>query len=429
MTLSEARAFARGHQPSLASALARVSAAQASATVTQAQWLPTLGLTAQALVGSANNTTASYFGVRDVDLPRIGGTRVDGTGSWAPHASTLVAGGVRQEIFDFGRIAAETAVDDALAAEERSRAEEERLRLDLLVEETFYGVEAAHAVERAARGAMNRAAVHRDMAAAAVKSGLHPPIELTRADADVTRFRVGWLRATGSLRAAQAALAAAVGAPEMALDTTGPPTLAPHAPSWTEAARQAAAQDPLLRAAAQRIQASELSVRALEAAVRPNLLLTATLSAREGTAAPSSGGVTTGYAPLPVVPNWDAGLVLSWPLFDGVIRARRKVAEARVAIAKADAAALGVERRAALQDAFIAFELNLASLEALQDALRAAEANDAQAEARFKSGLGTSVELADAEALRADAEIQLAVGRFEAARARARITRLMGGSP
>ena len=51
--------------------------------------------------------------------------------------------------------------------------------------------------------------------------------------------------------------------------------------------------------------------------------------------------------------------------------------------------------------------------------LEAARSNYTQADARFKAGLGTSVELADAEALRTDGEIQLALGVFELARARA----------
>jgi outer membrane protein TolC len=60
----------------------------------------------------------------------------------------------------------------------------------------------------------------------------------------------------------------------------------------------------------------------------------------------------------------------------------------------------------------------------LARAVEAAQANYAQAEARFKAGLGTSLELADAEAVRTDAEIQLAVGRYDALRARAFLARL-----
>ena len=66
-----------------------------------------------------------------------------------------------------------------------------------------------------------------------------------------------------------------------------------------------------------------------------------------------------------------------------------------------------------------------AAVPGLQEALNAAVANSAQADARFREGLGTSVELADSEALRTDAEIQLAVGRFEVARARAYLGRVI----
>src|SRR5262249_55803712 len=57
--------------------------------------------------------------------------------------------------------------------------------------------------------------------------------------------------------------------------------------------------------------------------------------------------------------------------------------------------------------------------------LEAASRNHAQADARFKAGLGSSVELADAETLLVQAEIDLAVGRFEHARARARLSRAL----
>lgn len=58
-------------------------------------------------------------------------------------------------------------------------------------------------------------------------------------------------------------------------------------------------------------------------------------------------------------------------------------------------------------------------LPSLQHELEAARANYAQADARFKAGLGTSVELADAEGLRIDAEIRLAIGLYDLEKARA----------
>ena len=79
-----------------------------------------------------------------------------------------------------------------------------------------------------------------------------------------------------------------------------------------------------------------------------------------------------------------------------------------------------------MQQAYVTLEENQTALISLGRAFEAARANYAQAEARFKAGLGTSLELADAENVRTDAEIQLAVGQFEARRARAVLSRLLG---
>jgi len=60
----------------------------------------------------------------------------------------------------------------------------------------------------------------------------------------------------------------------------------------------------------------------------------------------------------------------------------------------------------------VSLDVARAALVSLNKAAEAARANYAQADARFKAGLGTSVELADGEALRTDAEIQVAVRRI-----------------
>ena len=68
---------------------------------------------------------------------------------------------------------------------------------------------------------------------------------------------------------------------------------------------------------------------------------------------------------------------------------------------------------------YIAVEVARQTLKQLEASLTAAIANYAQADARFKAGLGTSVEIADAEALRTSAEVALVQGQFQLARARA----------
>jgi outer membrane protein TolC len=429
MTLDAALAYARAHQPLLLRALARVAASNADTQVPRAQWLPSLGATAQALEGTTNNTTASYLGVPDVEIPRIGGTTVGGlteAGRWRPHTSTLAAVGLGQEIFDFGRIAAQAAVADATAQAERHRGAADRLRVDLMVRDTFFAVEGARAVQRAAGDAYARSRVHRDMAAAAVRTGLHAPIELTRAEADLTRFDVNRTRAEGALRTAQATFAAAVGVEDRLLDAAGDPPPLAAAPPIEQGLDRAAHQDPLLNEARARVDSAVAQARAISAELRPDLQLTATLSGRAGTAAPSgTGTLSEQVGPLPTVPNWDAGLVLRWALYDPVVGARRDAATRRADVARADVAVLARRQSAAVQDAYVTLQVGEAVLVGLQRAVAAARDNYAQADARFKAGLGTSLELADAESLRTDAEIQLAVGQFDTRRARALVGSLI----
>src|SRR5581483_5052176 len=326
VTLAEALAFARAHQPSLQSARARVAAAAADTRIPRAQWLPGFGLTVQAFEGTANNSTASYVGARGVDIPRIGGTAVHATGSFSPSTSTQGAIGGTQEIFDFGRIAADAAVADVAYEAERYRADAERLRIELLVKDAYFAVQGAHAVQRAAEEAFARSRLHRDMAAAEVKSGLHAPIELTRAEADLTKFDVARIRAAGSLATAQAVFAAAVGVDDPTLDAAGEPPPAAPLPPLDQSLKASLQRDPLLLEARTRVRGAEAVTRALAAELRPDLSLTATFSGRGSTADPNAGPLSPDYGPAPVIANWDLGLVLRWPLYDPVIEARRDAA-------------------------------------------------------------------------------------------------------
>jgi outer membrane protein len=113
------------------------------------------------------------------------------------------------------------------------------------------------------------------------------------------------------------------------------------------------------------------------------------------------------------------GLVLSWPLFDGVIAARRDAAHAAEQVRRDEIDVRREQETADVRQGFVGVEVARTALLALENTVVAARANYAQADARFGAGIGNAVELADAEALRTDAEIQLALGQFALARARA----------
>jgi outer membrane protein len=393
----------------------------AEAKVASAQWLPTVAVAGELYGMTANNSTGTYLATDFMDVPRIGGTPAvlsPSNASWAPVASTFVGAGLWQEVFDFGRIGAQRAAGDALAQAESRRADVDRLDVDFSVQEAYFAVLAAKGVVKASDEAYDRSRVHRDFAKRGVESGLRPPIELTRAEADLARFEVDRVRARGGVAIAQSVLAAAIGSSDMAVDTAAEAPQPAEMPTLVDALQMAQARDPRLAAALLDLKAAEEHARAVGAELRPDLSLTATISGRAGGAS-TAAGTPSGQGWVPNIPNWDVGLVLSWPIFDGVIVARRDAAQSEEQVRREQIDVARLEELANVRKTYAQVDVARSALVALQNEVIAARANYDQADARFRAGIGNAVELADAEAVRTVAEIQLALGQFEVARARA----------
>jgi outer membrane protein TolC len=425
LTMTEALSYANAHQPAIRAALARVRASMEEAKIPSAQWLPTVSVAAELYGMTANNTTGTFLGTDYLAVPRIGGTPAvtsPSDATWAPVASSFVGAGLLQEVFDFGRIGAQRAAADALTKAESHRADVDRLNVDFGVQEAYFAVLAAKGVVKASEEAYERSRIHRDFAKRGVDSGLRPPIELTRAEADLARFDVDRVRARGGVAIAQSVLAAAIGSTDVAVDTAAEAPQPAEMPALVDAIQLAQARDPRLAAALSDLKAAEEHTRAVGAELRPDIFLTATISGRAGGAAASSGGTTqtpSGEGWIPNIPNWDVGVVLSWPIFDGVIVARRDAAKSVEQVRREEIDVARLQELASVRKTYAQVDVARSALVALQNEVIAARANYEQADARFRAGIGNAVELADAEAVRTFAEIQLALGQFEVARARA----------
>jgi outer membrane protein TolC len=422
MSLDEARDYARTHQLRVVAARQRLVAAERDADVPGAQWLPRLGAMAQIVGSTTNNSTTTLLGTSTVDLPRIGGTKVEDSPSLQPYPSTAVALGVRQELLDFGRIAAERNAAVLAGEVEKLRVANATLDVDFGVEQSFFAVLAAVSIEEASRGAFDRATQHRDLARANVQSGLRPPIELTRAEADVARYEAATMRARASVHVARSVFAVAVGVEDLELDASGPVGPPGALPPLASMIAMAAASPNVLEGRA-RLEAQRGVTKALEAQTRPNVMATASISSRAGGALPSAGPVPYGDGWAPTVPNYDVGVVLTWPIVEPIWGRRADASRAREQAAAFDAQAVLESQRGAISAAYQEASVSQQTLGALQRGADAARANYAQADNRFRVGLGTSTELADAQALQTEADIQLAIGRFQMARTRAALER------
>lgn len=424
VTLPQAVADARANQPAIRAALSRVSAQRVAAAIPRAQRQPVVGLTAQIFGATANNTTGTYVDPFFMDIPRVGGRAVASPGSLLPYGSTIVAAGATLDLFDFGRIAAQSAAADALVEVEGQRARSTLLDVTFDVEEAYFAVFAAKSVLRSSEEAYDRAFINRDFTSRQIIAGIRKPVDLARAEADLAQFDLGRVRARGGLEIGQSVLAAAAGANDALLTVTETPPRPEEMPALGEAIRQAGIRDPRILETLAALSAEEKRTRAIAAELRPDISLTGTISGRAG-GAPASGAsdAMVGAGFVPYVPNWDVGLVLSWPLFDATVSARADASRAREETRRQEIAQVRFELAAAVRKSYIAVEVARAALPALERAVTAARVNYDQADAYFRNGLGTTVDRSDAATLLTQAEIQLVLGQFELARARAQFGR------
>jgi outer membrane protein len=125
--------------------------------------------------------------------------------------------------------------------------------------------------------------------------------------------------------------------------------------------------------------------------------------------------------------SWDAGLNVSWPLFDGG-RTRAETTEAAEVVRAFDARlaefdeALNVELRQRLSE----LESSLAVLTAAGDAIRAAAEARRVVGERFAAGVATSTEVLDAQVALLQAELDRTQAIAAARLAETRLQRSVG---
>jgi outer membrane protein TolC len=126
-------------------------------------------------------------------------------------------------------------------------------------------------------------------------------------------------------------------------------------------------------------------------------------------------------------PTWSASLTLSWALWDGGRSwADQRIASANVTSAIASRDALLVSLTSALESSRAQIVANRASVDASTEAVTAAQAQLKLAEARYTQGLGSQIELADAQTAVTTANGNLITAEWQLADAWATLRRALG---
>jgi outer membrane protein TolC len=256
--------------------------------------------------------------------------------------------------------------------------------------------------------------VHLDQVRELERVGYRAPYDVTKAEVDLGTAKLAEVQTRDAVLAAEAALASAVGLAEVVEWTADADAVPPPVPEgFDEAWSVAQGGQPALAAAAARERAVSSLVDARIAALYPELSL--------------GLGVTWSGTPTPVPWSLKLGPAVRWTPFDG-FQNLASIDEAVATLRGARAALAQVAQQAWLdvRSAWLLREDARQRLALTALTVRSAEENQKLAQGRFEVGIGTSVDLTDAEQSLISARAAQIEAATDAAIAASRLARTLG---
>src|SRR4051794_5833848 len=408
-TFDQAVQYALDHYPTVRAALEQTNASAANLSVAQSAYLPRL----DSLWQSNRGTTNNIFGqvLPQSVLPAMSGPvlpSASGASVWGSAVGALFS----WEPVDFGLRRA--TVSAAEVGVTRARAGEALTRLDVqaAVANMFFRIAGAQRTVVALQADLDRRDVLSRAVHALVDNQLRPGAEASRSDAERAAAQTRLIQAQQAVTLGQIALARVLGVTTGAV-TIDVATLIDRVPATAIPAGSVTHPFTLLRQADVDVARSQENV--LARTDLPRVYLQSSVFAR-GSGANPNGELDGGAAGLGLDrANWAAGVQIVFPnVFDFTsLRARKAAAAAatRSQTALFDEAVLTLTSQQQTAAAMLDAARAIAANTPLQ--LAAAQQTESQARARYQAGLASIVEVADAQSLLAQAEVQDQLARID----------------
>jgi outer membrane protein len=413
LTIEQAVQNAVSRYPALRISEAQVRSAAAGIDLARTAYLPEVSGVAGVNRATRNNVFGALLPTQ-ILAPISGpvlGTNTLGS-AWGSTVGVLAT----WEPFDFGLRHANIAVAEAERARAEAAVGRTRLEVATMVADTVLTIVAAEQTVTASQAAVTRASELHRITNALVNAELRPGAELSLARAEQAAAQAQLIRARQATREAKASLAALLGVDAASLEVARGSLLRQPAPPTLEGTVTA---NPLALEQTAAIGESEARLRALDKTWFPRFAFQGTTYAR-GTGALPDGRLLGGANGLgPNIQNWALGFTATFPIFDyAAIRARRTAEQARLDAERGRYDQVLTDLRARRNRAIAAYEGAVEVAGTTPVAVQAANTAVEQARARYQSGLGTALEMADAQRRLAQAEIDDSLARLGIWRAR-----------
>src|ERR1035438_7830904 len=408
LTISQAVEGALKNYPAIRVSQEQISAAAAGIQLARTSYLPRVDLLAQANRATRNNVFGLLLPqnvIPSMSGPVIGSNNF-GT-AWGSAAGVLVS----WEPFDFGLRRANVAV--ATAARTEAEATLQRTRYDVAVAtaDAYLTLAAAEETVRAAQAGVDRAETILRTIQALVNSGLRPGADSSRAQAELAAARTQWIHAKQATEVARATISQFVGVEPSQITLAAPKLL--ELPPAQDSAPVDSKANPIAIEQDAAVERAKAQLRALERTYFPRFSLQGSAYAR-GTGAETNGALLGGLNGLaPTVQDYALGFTVTFPAMDlSAIQARRAAQSATVRAETARSQQIATELRARWNAATARLRGAREVVTNTPVQVNAAKAALQQSTARYQSGLANIDEVAEAQRLLTQAEIDDALARL-----------------
>ena len=403
LSLEQAEEMALRQHPALQQAAANTEVAAARANGATANYLPQVTATGQ------------YQRATDNTVPRRPGNPPDFSGTTF-NRYTLGAT-ASQLIYDFGQTSGR--IGAANANEDAAKSNEQALRFQILttIRRAYFLARAQEQLAAVATYALANQEKHLQQIDRLVEQGMRPEIDRLNAQTAVANARVQVIATNNAYDLACTAFTQALGLPAIPGYAPGNDDIAAlpeETKDTVSLVDLALSRRPEMAAFAQQRRAQEALLSAARGGYGPSLSAQANVSA---------GGAEWDH----LIPNFWLGGLLSWPLFQGgATNAQVREAKANLALIQTHEDIFRLAIRIDVETAFLNLKAAAATLEAAGMAAQSARKQLQLAEARYAAGMGSIIELADAQSTATQAAAGEVNARSSLASARASLKGALG---
>lgn len=398
--------------PTIEAASAAVGAAASQVRVAQDAYLPSASMHVQFTQATRNNILGATLPNQSI-LP-ISGLAPNGASARGTFGSAM---GILLSwtAYDFGARRARIETAEANRAEAQAKADLVRYQIADAVADAWFRAAASAYAEKAASASVERWRTALDSVDVLVTNGLRPGADSSRLRAELARAEAEQLASTQRTQQYLAEVGRYLMEPEKRLTLDAVSLSKPYS-GVTPAST--ASTHPLLALRNASISALSADAALTQREWLPKVNLYSAVSGR-GSGARNDGTFHGGAVGLyPDTGNWAVGVGVTVDLFDWKrYRSLKEVRDHRVDEARARESESSIELRTLIEQARIAFDASVAISKKTPEAVHAARELLTQSEVRYRTGLGTITELAEAQRTLQQSEVDDAIAKVNVWRA------------